>query len=94
MIGKKGDDFGGYISAFGYDPDFDWLFLATEVKGDSHLPVGDPSWVNANLGWHVFGSGSGWNSGASAGLFWLGGNVGVANHHRVWGARLTYRNTK
>lgn len=94
MIGKKGDNSGGYISAFGYDPDFDWLFLGTDVKGDSHLPVGDILLLNANLGWHAFGSGSEWDGSAGAGLFRLDGSAGVAYRGRSWSTRLTYRNTK
>ena len=94
MIGERDNKLGGYISAFGYDPDFDWLFLGTEFKGDSHLPVGDAIWVKGNLGWHAFGFGSGWLGDASTGLFKLNGSVDVAAHTRDFGARLTYRNTK
>lgn len=31
----------GYISAFGYSPNYDWLFIPSECKGNSSLPVGD-----------------------------------------------------
>ena len=31
----------GYVSAFCYSEDYDWLFIAGEVLGDSSLPVGD-----------------------------------------------------
>lgn len=31
----------GYVSAFGYSPDFDWLFLTSETTGNTSVPVGD-----------------------------------------------------
>lgn len=34
----------GYISAFAYSEEYDWLFLASETSGTSALPVGD-EWI-------------------------------------------------
>lgn len=59
-----------YISAFGYSEAYDWLFVGVEGKGNSSVPVGDCV-QNVNPGWHVAGSGAGWNSGAGAGPFFL-----------------------
>ena len=36
----------GYVSAFGYNEDFDWLFIVSECSGDSALPVGDYFYQN------------------------------------------------
>ena len=65
----------GYVSAFGYSPEFDWLFLTTETTGNSSVPVGDYFWQNYTAtddgGWRVVRAGAGWDSGASAGgLSW------------------------
>lgn len=34
----------GFVSAFGYTEEYDWLFLASETSGTSALPVGD-EWI-------------------------------------------------
>lgn len=36
----------GYISAFGYTEEFDWLFATSETTGNSSLPVGDYFYQN------------------------------------------------
>lgn len=36
----------GYISAFGYTEEFDWLMVTSEVTGNSSLPVGDYFYQN------------------------------------------------
>lgn len=59
-----------YISAFGYSESYDWLFVGVEGKGNSSVPVGDCV-SNVNPGWRVAGSGTGWHSGADAGVFFL-----------------------
>lgn len=40
-----------WIATFGYDEDFDWAFLpiASDVKGNDTIPVGDYYYVNHNL---------------------------------------------
>lgn len=81
----------GYISAFGYDEKFDWLFMTSEVKGDSSLPVGDyfarhetaNSIVAARLG----GS---WNNASNAGLFYCSLAYAASSRYRHIGARLVY----
>ena len=35
----------GYVSAFGYSQEFDWLFLTSETTGNSSVPVGDYFWI-------------------------------------------------
>lgn len=81
----------GYISAFGYSEDFDWLFMTSETTGDSSLPVGDYFYQNhAASSWCVARLGGDWSSGSSAGGFcWL---VAYASSARVRsvGGRLVY----
>lgn len=81
----------GYVSAFAYNEDFDWLFIASEVLGNSSLPVGDYFWQNkAYNGYTVAGLGGGWGRGSGAGGF--GWSVGAASGHRgrTVGGRLLY----
>lgn len=81
----------GYVSAFAYNEDFDWLFIASEVLGNSSLPVGDYFWQNkAYNGYTVARLGGGWYHGSDAGGFnWL---VAAASGDRARyvGGRLLY----
>ena len=81
----------GYVSAFAYNEDFDWLFIASEVLGNSSLPVGDYFWQNkAYNGYTVAGLGGGWDNGSGAGgFYWY---VGIASgiRGRSLGGRLLY----
>lgn len=82
----------GYISAMGYgDPDFDWLFFASECTGNSALPVGDYTYVITNLnGYRIALLGGGWNDGGPAGGFcWYLIN-GVGYRYRNVGGRLVF----
>ena len=81
----------GYVSAFAYNEDFDWLFIASEVLGNSSLPVGDYFWQNkAYNGYTVAGLGGYWNSGSFAGGFdWHVTNTS-GNRSRYVGGRLLY----
>lgn len=81
----------GYVSAFGYNEEFDWLFVPSETNGDSALPVGDYFWQN-----HTYNDvmiallGAQWTYGLNAGPFdW---HVGTAPSHRSRniGARPVY----
>lgn len=81
----------GYVSAFGYNEAFDWLFVTSEVLGNSSLPVGDYFWQN-----HTYNAvmiallGANWNDGASAGAFYWYVNVAPSYRHRDIGARPVY----
>lgn len=79
----------GYVSAFGYSEEFDWLFIAVEYSGNSTLPVGDYAW-NQNPGWKVAVLGGGCYSGADAGAFYW--HLHNAASSRGWnvGGRLVY----
>ena len=83
---------GGYISAFGYgDPEFDWLFMASETTGTSAKPVGDYTYVTANLnGYRIACLGGAWNYSSIAGGFFVAAFNGVGTRFRSLGGRLSY----
>ena len=80
-----------YVKAFGYDPDFDWLFIPSEVGGNSSVPVGDYYWQNAgSSGYHVAELGAHWLCGLQAGGFcWVVSNA-PSSRIRDIGGRLAY----
>lgn len=81
----------GYVSAFGYNEDFDWLFIASECSGDSALPVGDYFYQNkAYDGWTVARLGGVWISGADAGGFCWSVSHASSYRYRNVGGRLLY----
>lgn len=79
----------GYVSAFGYSEEFDWLFIAVEYSGSDALPVGDCAWNN-NSGWRVARLGGCCANGSHAGAFYW--NLNLAASSRDWsiGGRLVY----
>lgn len=81
----------GYVSAFGYSEDFDWLFIASECSGDSALPVGDYFYqVKANESWTVALLGGSWHYGTHAGGFAWSVDSGSGTRYRTIGGRLLY----
>lgn len=81
----------GYISAMGYSPRCDWLFMASECAGDSSLPVGDYTYVTSNLnGYRIARLGGSWAYGTYAGGFCWILNNGVGYRNRSVGGRLVY----
>ena len=81
----------GYVSAMGYSTNYDWLFLPSEVKGNSSLPVGDYYYQNNTWdGYRLALLGGTWNGGSIAGGFdWYLSN-GVGHRARYVGGRLVY----
>lgn len=79
----------GYISAFGYNENYDWLFIPTEYKGNSSTPVGDYCW-NKNPGWRVARLGGGWYHGSKAGAFCWVLDSDASGRSRSIGGRLVY----
>lgn len=79
----------GYVSAFGYSEEFDWLFIAVEYSGSDALPVGDYAWNN-NPGWRVAILGGCCSHGSGAGAFYW--RLYIAASYRYWsiGGRLVY----
>lgn len=88
MCAKYGN---GYISAFCYSEDFDWLFLPGEHNGNTALPVGDYCWNSNGTGWRVAVLGASWCSGLSAGAFDWALNNASSVRYRIIGGRLVYR---
>lgn len=81
----------GYVSAMGYSTKYDWLFLPSEVKGNSSLPVGDYYYQNNTWdGYKVTQLGGRWGSGSNAGGFYWYLNNGVGSRNRSIGGRLVY----
>lgn len=81
----------GYVSAMGYSTNYDWLFLPSEVKGNSSLPVGDYYYQNNTWdGYRIARLGGHWSSGSYAGGFYWNLNYGVGTRDRGIGGRLVY----
>lgn len=81
----------GYISAMGYSTKFDWLFLPSEVKGDSALPIGDYYYQNNTWnGYRIALWGGYWSDGVDAGGFYWDVDIGVGGRYRNVGGRLVY----
>lgn len=78
----------GWISAFCYSEDFDWLFIPAECSGDSALPVGDYYWYA--VGWRGARLGGSWGYGATDGDFCLDLSNPSSNRGRIIGGRLLY----
>lgn len=84
----------GYVSAFGYSQDFDWLFLTSETSGNSSVPVGDYFWQNYTAiddgGWRSVLLGATWDAGSSAGGFNWHAFYPSVNWGRPLSGRLVY----
>lgn len=81
----------GYVSAMGYSTNYDWLFLPSEVKGNSSLPVGDYYYQNNTWdGYRIALLGGGWTYGSGAGGFYWSLGSGVGARYRNIGGRLVY----
>lgn len=81
----------GYVSAMGYSTKYDWLFLPSEVKGNSSLPVGDYYYQNNTWdGYRIALLGGSWGTGSNAGGFCWHLYNGVGGRIRNFGGRLVY----
>lgn len=81
----------GYVSAMGYSTNYDWLFLPSEVKGNSSLPVGDYYYQNNTWdGYRIALLGGSWYNGSVAGGFSWSLDSGVGFRSRYVGGRLVY----
>ena len=81
----------GYISAFGYNEPFDWLFVTTEVAGNSSVPVGDYFYQNYTYADVMVALlGGYWSYGGDAGPFDWAVNDAPANRYRYVGGRPVY----
>lgn len=81
----------GYISAFGWSEECDFLFLPAEATGDSAKPVGDYTWVNPDYnGWLIALLGGRWNYGLACGLCCWSLADASSHRSRNIGSRLVY----
>lgn len=81
----------GYVSAFIYDEDFDWLFIAGEVVGSDALPVSDYFWQNVAQAWTVAILGASWDGASVAGAFYWGLSDVSSHRGRDFGGRAVFR---
>lgn len=79
----------GYVSAFGWSEECDFLFLPTETLGNSALPVGD-RFYNTQTGWRVARLGGSWLHGSYAGAFCWGVYDSAAVRARSVGGGAVY----
>jgi len=81
----------GYVNAFGYSENFDWLMMPSEIGGNNSLPVGDYNNVTANLnGYKIARLGGYWADGNLAGDFHWHLNNSYGYYSRNLGGRLVY----
>ena len=81
----------GYLSAFGYNEEFDYLFLPAEHNGASNSPIGDYVWNNTtSLGFLVAALGGMWSDGSSCGAWSLILDIASSYRARNVGGRLLY----
>lgn len=81
----------GYLSAFGYNEEFDYLFLPAEHNGASNSPIGDYVWNNTtSLGFLFTELGGRWNDGSSCGAWSLTLHNASSIRYRGIGGRLLY----
>ncbi len=81
----------GYISAFAYNEEFDWLFFASETLGNTSVPVGDHLWQNSQAAsWSIALLGGTWNDGTYGGGFSWHVYAASSCRARNIGGRLVY----
>lgn len=62
----------GYVKAFGYSEECDFMYMTSLVGGNSSRPVGDYCYVNMTNNTYIALLGARWDCGANAGLFFWG----------------------
>ena len=81
----------GYVSAFGYNEEFDWLFMPSETLGNSTIPVGDNFYQNNAVSvWFIARLGGAWDYSSDGGGFYWTVNAASSNRTRNIGGRLVY----
>lgn len=81
----------GYIKAFGYSEDFDWLLMPSEVGGNTDSVIGDYTYVTANLpAFRVVFLGGSWTYGVLAGGFSWALTYNVGGRFRAFGGRAVH----
>lgn len=78
----------GYVSAFCYSEEYDWLFIAGETSGNTALPVGDYFYNYQGNVWTVAILGARWSHGLTAGAFYWDLVNASSSRYRYIGGRL------
>ena len=78
-----------YIKYFGYDPDYDFMFLPTTVGAYENGPVCDYFYQSTG-GWRVARLGGIWYGGSQAGVFYANVDNGSSSRYRTFGGRLAF----
>lgn len=91
-IGFTFSTMAGYISAFGYSAECDWLFAASETQNSSTAVIGDYYWCKSTSfnEWRQALIGGSWFNGTNAGGFCLSLEIISGYRHRYFGSRLIY----
>jgi hypothetical protein len=80
-----------WISAFGYDENFDWLFMPIEcvANANSLLPIGDSVWAENRLnGINIVVIGGSWYFGQNNGPFYYGCDRPITTYKNTYGVKL------
>ena len=81
----------GYISAFGYSNNCDFMFLPSETLGTNSTPVGDNTIQNnTDTNWHVLSYGGVWVDSLQCGIFETDVRFSSGIKNKYNGARLVY----
>ncbi|GHV39162.1 hypothetical protein FACS189490_02320 [Clostridia bacterium] len=81
----------GYISAFAYNEPFDWLFFASEVLGNTSVPVGDRHTASAqNDSFAAIRYGGRWSGGLTDGPFFYLADITNTTQNVGQNGRLVY----
>jgi len=84
----------GYVSAFCYSEEFDWLFIAGGTSGDSNLPVGDYFWNYQANAWTVAVLGATWiGSSVAGGFCWYLSDVSGSRSRTISGRLVFHKKT-
>lgn len=79
----------GYIKAFGYSEDCDFMYMTSKVGGDSNRPVGDYYYVNmSSNNIYIALLGTAWTDGAASGLFYWALSSVASSRSCSFGGRL------
>lgn len=81
----------GYVTAFGYDAEYDWLFIPSECSESASEVIGDKCFITANLnGSRTAFIGGYWSYSVGRSAYsWTLTNV-VGTRNRIYGGRLVY----
>ncbi len=82
----------GFVSSFGYSPEYDWLFLPSETLGNNNLPVGDYYWCSSTQPntWGLALLCSSNSGGSWGGCFCWALGAGVGHKSSSAGGRIVY----